>query len=79
MNIDEKRAIKAEELRKLNLSDLIGKRNLLEQDLTNMRFQLTTRQLDDTSRIHLIRKGIARINEIIHNREIEETKKVGAK
>jgi large subunit ribosomal protein L29 len=79
MNVEEKRALKVEDLRKLSKKDLLEKKNLIEQDLANMRFQLATRQLDDTSRVRLLKKGIARINQIIRHQEIEEKKPAGAK
>ena len=62
--------MKASELR--NLSDEELQKRLAEarQELFNLRFQLATRKLENTSRIRIVRKDIARILQILNARRL---------
>ena len=57
--------MKASELRKINADELKVKAVDLKQELFNIRFQLHTGRLENSSRISSIRKQIAQVNTII--------------
>jgi large subunit ribosomal protein L29 len=57
--------MKASELRKINAEELKVKAVDLKQELFNIRFQLHTGRLENSSRIGSIRKQIAQVNTII--------------
>ncbi len=57
--------MKASELRKINAEELKVKAVDLKQELFNIRFQLHTGRLENSSRISSIRKQIAQVNTII--------------
>ena len=57
--------MKASELQKLNAEDLKAKGLELEQELFNIKFQLHTGRLENSSRISAIRKQIAQVKTII--------------
>jgi len=61
--------MKANEIRNLTTTEIEAKINELKDELFNLRFQLATGQLENTSRIREIRKGIARMKTIINERE----------
>ena len=61
--------MKANEIRQLTTTEIEGKINELKDELFNLRFQLATGQLENTTRIREVRKGIARMKTIIHERE----------
>ncbi|MGB6408894.1 MAG: 50S ribosomal protein L29, partial [Planococcus donghaensis] len=42
----------------------------LKEELFNLRFQLATGQLENTARIREVRKAIARMKTVIHEREL---------
>lgn len=56
----------ASELRKMSSADLTDKRGELSKELFNLRFQLNTGRLENTGKLKLLRKDIARINTIIN-------------
>jgi large subunit ribosomal protein L29 len=62
--------MKASELQKLNAEDLKAKGLELEQELFNIRFQLHTGRLENSSRISAIRKQIARVKTIITEKQV---------
>jgi len=57
--------MKASELRKINADELKVKAADLKQELFNIRFQLHTGRLENSSKISSIRKQIAQVNTII--------------
>jgi len=57
--------MKASELRKMNAEELNKKCAEFKQELFNIRFQLHTGRLENSSRINLIRRQIAQVNTII--------------
>ena len=61
--------MKANEIRNLTTTEIEAKINELKDELFNLRFQLATRQLENTGRIREVRKGIARMKTIISERE----------
>ena len=66
-----------EELNSLRELDLPGLRERLsdaKQELFNLRFQLATGHLTDSSRVGHVKKQIARIHTVIREFELKETK-----
>jgi len=63
--------VKASELRELPYEELQEKLVESKEELFNLRFQLATNQLDNTSRMRDVRRGIARIATAIREQEIE--------
>ncbi|HSN59257.1 MAG TPA: 50S ribosomal protein L29 [Clostridiaceae bacterium] len=57
--------MKASELRKISAEELKAKGADLKQELFNIRFQLHTGRLENSSKINSIRKQIAQVNTII--------------
>jgi large subunit ribosomal protein L29 len=73
--------VNAAELQKLTHRELEEALDEAKEELFNLRFQLVTNQLDNTSRIGLVKRDIARIKTVIRQQEIaawerlqEETK-----
>ncbi len=58
------------ELRKLNYKELGEKLDESKEELFNLRFQLVTNQLDNTSRIKQVKRDIARIATVMREQEI---------
>ena len=63
--------MKAKEIRELSNDDLRVKLKEGRSELFNLRFQMATSQLDNTSRIKLVKKDIARVLTEIRERELE--------
>ena len=62
--------MKATEIRELSEADLIQKIKDARAELFNLRFQMATGQLDNTGRIKLVKKDIARLYTETRAREI---------
>ncbi len=62
--------MKPKEIRDLTSEELEQKLSDLKEELFNLRFQLATGQLDNPMRVHDVRKSIARIKTIQHEREL---------
>lgn len=63
--------MKINELRELSQAELEEKLSECKQELFNLRFQNAINQLDNPKRIGDVKKTIARIKTIIHERELE--------
>ena len=61
-----------QELRFLETEELENRLNETRQELFNLRFQLVTGALDNTSRINYVRRQVARIETLLREREIAE-------
>lgn len=61
---------RVEEFRQLGDEDLVSRLAEVKQELFNLRFQSATGQLDDNSRLRILRKDVARINTLLREREI---------
>ena len=66
--------LKNSEIRTLSVEDLYTKLKDARAELFNLRFQMATSQLDNTSRVKLVKKNIARIQTEMRAREIAESK-----
>jgi large subunit ribosomal protein L29 len=64
-------ASKAAELRDLSDEQLIERADSAKEELFNLRFQLATGQLDDSSSIKKVRHEIARIATVMGERDID--------
>jgi len=60
----------AKEVRSLSDVELTQKLHEAHQELFNLRFRLATKQLDNTSRVSVVRREIARVNTIVREREL---------
>ena len=60
--------VKANEIRNLSISEIENEIAELKKEMFNLRFQLATGQLADNNRIRTVRKTIARMKTIIHER-----------
>ena len=65
--------MKVTELRELSTAELTEKLADSKKELFNLRFQNAINQLDNPKRIGDVKKTIARINTIIHERELEDS------
>jgi large subunit ribosomal protein L29 len=61
---------KASEIRELNDVELANRLREAKEELFNLRFQLATGQLEDSSRINALRKDVARCRTLLREREI---------
>ena len=62
--------MKIKEIRELTTEELLNKIEELKEELFNLRFANATGNLEKPSRIHELRKTIARIKMVIREREI---------
>ena len=62
--------MKAAEIRELSAEDLQVKLKEAKAELFNLRFQMATSQLDNTARVGLVKKDIARIQTEMRAREL---------
>jgi large subunit ribosomal protein L29 len=60
--------MKAAELRDLSDEELRGKLRELQEELFNLRFQLATGQIENVGRIRVVRRDIARLKTIQHQK-----------
>jgi large subunit ribosomal protein L29 len=63
--------MKGVELRKFSYQELGEKLDEAKEELFNLRFQLATNQLDNTTRLRGVRREIARIKSIRREQELE--------
>ncbi len=63
--------MKAAELREMTIEELKKKEQELRKELFNLRFQHATHQLENTARIKLVRRDIARVNTVIREKQLE--------
>ena len=64
--------LKNAEIRTLSVEDLYSKLKEARAELFNLRFQMATSQLDNTSRVKTVKKTIARIQTEMRAREIAQ-------
>jgi large subunit ribosomal protein L29 len=60
--------MKANELRELGVEELRKKSDELNQELFNLRFQLHTGHLENSSRISQVKKDIARVKTVLRQK-----------
>lgn len=64
--------MKAKELKDLTVEELLKKKKDAKEEVFNLRFQHSTGQLDNTARMRLIRRDVARIETIIREKELNK-------
>ena len=62
--------LNAHELDELSATDLEAKLREAKEELFNLRFQAATGQLENNSRLKVVRKDIARIYTLMREREL---------
>ena len=62
--------MRASEVRELSDAELVKKLDEGRAELFNLRFQMATSQLDNTARVKLVKRDIARVQTEIRAREI---------
>lgn len=67
--------MKTKELRELSDEDLLKKLNEAKEQLFNLRFQLSTAQLDNPLKVRQVRRDIAQIETIRRERELAQVEK----
>ena len=65
--------LKNAEIRTLSVEDLYARLKDARAELFNLRFQMATSQLDNTSRVKVVKKQIARIQTEMRAREISQS------
>ena len=65
--------MKVVELRELTVEELNLKLSESKQELFNLRFQNAINQLENPQKIGEVKKTVARIKTIIHERELEDS------
>jgi len=60
--------MKANDIRDLNVTELEQKGQDLNQELFNLRFQLHTGHLENSTRISLVKKDIARVQTVLREK-----------
>ncbi len=63
-------AMKARDLRDLSERELEARFKELKEELFNLRFQNATGQLENASRIRLVKRNIARVKTVQRQREL---------
>ncbi len=61
--------MKASEMLNLSVEELQKKTDELNQELFNLRFQLHTGHLENTARIPLVKKDIARVKTVLRQKQ----------
>ncbi|MBN2260232.1 MAG: 50S ribosomal protein L29 [Clostridiales bacterium] len=63
--------MKAKQFRDMTNNELNTKLVDLKNELFNLRFQLATGQLDNTNKINMVKKDIARVKTVLKEMEFE--------
>ena len=64
--------MKANELNALSTAEMVEQEKEYKEELFNLRFQLATGQLENTSRLSEVRKSIARIKTALRQSELQK-------
>ena len=67
--------MKASKLRDMSKEDLLQEESTLRERLFRLRFQAATGQLESASKVHGVRKDIARILTVLHVKEEPQQRK----
>jgi len=62
--------MKARELKELTAEELLKKEKDLKEELFNLRFQHSTGQLDNTSRLKHVKKDVARLETVLRQKAL---------
>jgi large subunit ribosomal protein L29 len=64
--------MRTDEIRELTEEETLQRLDETYQELFNLRFQLATKQLSDTSRLSKVKRDIARLKTVLREREAEQ-------
>jgi large subunit ribosomal protein L29 len=64
-------SLRASELRQLSHSELKTQLDEAKEELFNLRFQITSGQLEDLTRLRITRRNIARVLTVMREKEME--------
>ena len=64
--------MKAEDLRDLTAEELLKKKKDYKEEVFNLRFQHSTGQLENTARMKLVKRDIARIETLLKEKELNK-------
>lgn len=62
--------MKAKELKDLTVEELLKKKKDVKEEVFNLRFQHSTGQLENTARMKLVKRDVARIETILKEKEL---------
>jgi large subunit ribosomal protein L29 len=62
--------MKAKDLKELTKEEILKKEKDLKEELFNLRFQHSTGQLENTSRLKVLKKDVARVETILRQKEL---------
>jgi len=63
--------MKARELRDLTVEELLKKKKDFKEEIFNLRFQHSSGQLENTARMKLLRRDVARIEMALREKELQ--------
>ncbi len=63
--------MKAKEIRSMSAMELNGQLETLKGELFNLRFQQATGQLENVSRIRVVKRNIARVKTVMHEKNMK--------
>ena len=66
--------MKTADIRNMSDEEIRSRIDDTRQELMNLRFQVVTGQLTDTSRLKRVRRQVAQLETILHERELELAK-----
>jgi large subunit ribosomal protein L29 len=64
--------MKARELRDLTPEELLKKKKDLKEEMFNLRFQHSTGQLDNTARVKMVRKDVAKLETVLREKALNK-------
>ena len=64
--------MKAQELRDLTPEELLKKKKDLKEEMFNLRFQHSTGQLDNTARLKLVKREIAKLETVLREKALNK-------
>jgi large subunit ribosomal protein L29 len=62
--------MKGKDLKELTKEELLKKKKDTKEELFNLRFQHSTGQLENTARLRLLKKDVAKIETILRQKEL---------
>ena len=71
--------MKPEDLRMKTVDELVSELETLTKETFNLRFQKASGQLENTSRVRVVRRDIARIKTILELKGVDVVSKEGGK
>ena len=63
--------MKARELKELTREELLKKKKDLKEEMFNLRFQHSTGQLENTARMKVLKKDVARLETVLTQKELQ--------